>query len=73
MTKLRHYQLSFPEEATEGMNRLAEAFVTLTEACGKKPVAQANGTSARQPAPGAAGSAVYEHERLGTGTVFEVV
>jgi hypothetical protein len=32
MAKLRSYQLSFPEEATEGMNRLAEAFVTLTEA-----------------------------------------
>lgn len=35
MAKLRSYQLSFPEEATEGMNRLAAAFVTLTEACGK--------------------------------------
>src|SRR5262245_11104319 len=33
MTKLRHYQLSFPEEATEGMNRLAEAFITVTQAC----------------------------------------
>ena len=29
MTKLRHYQLSYPEEATEGMNRLAEAFVAM--------------------------------------------
>ena len=29
----RCYQISFPEEATEGMNRLAEAFVTLTDAC----------------------------------------
>lgn len=35
MSKLRHYQLSYPEEATEGMNRLAEAFVTLAEACSK--------------------------------------
>src|SRR5262245_15186992 len=35
MTKLRHYQLSYPEEATEGMNRLAEAFVALAEACSK--------------------------------------
>jgi hypothetical protein len=35
MAKLRCYQLSFPEEATEGMNRLAEAFVTLSEACSK--------------------------------------
>ncbi|MBI1832457.1 MAG: hypothetical protein HYR84_13520 [Planctomycetes bacterium] len=40
MAKLRTYQLSFPEEATEGMNRLAEAFVTLTESVSKKaPVA----------------------------------
>ena len=35
MNKLRTYQLSYPEEATEGMNRLAEAFITLTEACGQ--------------------------------------
>src|SRR5260370_19959622 len=32
MAKLRTYQLSYPEEATEGMNRLAEAFITLAEA-----------------------------------------
>ncbi len=31
MSKLRCYQLSYPEEATEGMNRLAEAFISLTE------------------------------------------
>jgi hypothetical protein len=37
MTRLRHYQLSYPEEATEGMNRLAEAFVTLAETSGKAP------------------------------------
>jgi hypothetical protein len=35
MTRLRTYQLSYPEEATEGMNRLAEAFITLTETCSK--------------------------------------
>jgi hypothetical protein len=35
MQTLRHYQLSYPEEATEGMNRLAEAFVTLAETCGR--------------------------------------
>ena len=35
MTTLRHYQLSYPDEATEGMNRLAEAFVALTETCRK--------------------------------------
>jgi hypothetical protein len=35
MAKLRCYQLSHPEEATEGMNRLAEAFISLTEAASK--------------------------------------
>jgi hypothetical protein len=35
MCTLRNYQLSYPEEATEGMNRLAEAFITLTETCTK--------------------------------------
>jgi hypothetical protein len=37
MAKLRCYQISYPEEATEGMNRLAEAFLTLTELNGKAP------------------------------------
>lgn len=37
MAKLRCYQISYPDEATEGMNRLAEAFLTLTEANGKPP------------------------------------
>lgn len=47
MKKLRGYQLSHPEEATEGMNRLAEAFITLTEACSKKPLEKPapNGTA----------------------------
>src|SRR5688500_6706403 len=31
MAKLRTYQNSHPEEATEGMNRVAQAFGTLTE------------------------------------------
>jgi hypothetical protein len=35
MAKLRCYQLSHPEEATEGMNRLALAFINLTEAATK--------------------------------------
>src|SRR5262249_27032540 len=30
MDKVRHYQLSFPEEATEAMNRLAQALICLT-------------------------------------------
>src|SRR3954451_19409420 len=43
MAKLRCYQLSHPEEATEGMNRLAQAFITLMEAASKKPLAAKNG------------------------------
>lgn len=35
MSKLRCYQLSHPEEATEGMNRVAQAFITLMEAAAK--------------------------------------
>jgi hypothetical protein len=35
MARLRCYQLSHPEEATEGMNRLAQAFISLTEALSK--------------------------------------
>ena len=31
MTKLRAYQIAHPEEATEGMNRVAQAFVQLME------------------------------------------
>lgn len=31
MCKLRCYQISHPEEATEGMNRLAQAFLCITE------------------------------------------
>src|SRR5260370_35579202 len=54
MTKLRHYQLSFPEEATEGMNRLAEAFVALTEACSKNQAAEGTASSAAKPLHGAA-------------------
>src|SRR5260370_11239662 len=56
MTKLRHYQLSYPEEATEGMNRLAEAFVTLAEACSKRPAAEVSPSTAKASANGAAKS-----------------
>jgi hypothetical protein len=35
MSKLRCYQLAHPEEATEGMNRLAQAFICLTESFAK--------------------------------------
>jgi hypothetical protein len=41
MAKLRCYQISYPDEATEGMNRLAEAFLSLTEANGKQPAPEA--------------------------------
>jgi hypothetical protein len=51
MAKLRCYQLSFPEEATEGMNRLAEAFVALTEAASKRAPAPVAPAPEKQPAP----------------------
>ena len=37
MAKLRCYQLSHPEEATEGMNRVAQAFIALIEKHGPRP------------------------------------
>src|SRR5262249_35066454 len=42
---LRCYQLSHPEEATEGMNRVAQAFICLTEALaqGSRVSKEANG------------------------------
>jgi len=50
LAKLRCYQLSHPEEATEGMNRLAQAFISLTEARpAEKPVATA--TALADPPP----------------------
>jgi hypothetical protein len=36
MERLRRYQLTHPEEATEGMNRLAQALVCLTDPVAKK-------------------------------------
>jgi hypothetical protein len=43
MKKLRCYQLSHPEEATEGMNRVAQAFINLIErhAAPVRPASQA--------------------------------
>jgi hypothetical protein len=43
MAKLRGYQLSHPEEATEGMNRLAQAFIQLTE---NRAQTEVNGSAA---------------------------
>jgi hypothetical protein len=57
IAKLRHYQLSYPEEATEGMNRLAEAFVTLAEACAKGPSSGPSPVAMRPAASVAAGAA----------------
>lgn len=53
MARLRCYQLSHPEEATEGMNRLAQAFITLTEAASKAapPATPAATNGASAPAP----------------------
>jgi hypothetical protein len=52
MAKLRCYQLSYPEEATEGMNRLAEAFLTLTEAASKTaPAPPPQPPPEKKPAP----------------------
>src|SRR5205823_2364727 len=45
MKKLRCYQLSHPDEATEGMNRVAQAFVSLIERHGTPP------TNAKSAAP----------------------
>jgi hypothetical protein len=36
LTRLRHYQLNHPEETTEAMNRLAQAFTCLTDPAAKK-------------------------------------
>src|SRR5437763_14069493 len=50
LAKLRCYQLSHPEEATEGMNRLAQAFIALTEVRAvEKPAATA--TALADPPP----------------------
>jgi hypothetical protein len=48
MAKLRCYQLSHPEEATEAMNRVAQAFIALVERHGQRPEARA---AAVQPPP----------------------
>ncbi len=43
MASLRCYQITHPEEATEGMNRVAQAFVTLSESA-VKPAQSMNDT-----------------------------
>ncbi|MBI3411608.1 MAG: hypothetical protein HY040_25040 [Planctomycetes bacterium] len=56
MSKLRCYQLSHPEEATEGMNRVAQAFITLMEAAAK---------AARRAAPAVIATARLPQKRPG--------
>jgi len=49
MAKLRCYQLSYPDEATEGMNRVAQAFICLTDALAKAPALEKkNGEPAKK-------------------------
>src|SRR5437016_14590192 len=43
LAKLRCYQLSHPDQATEAMNRLAQAFLCLTDPAAKKAYDQATG------------------------------
>ena len=55
MAKLRCFQLSHPEEATEGMNRVAQAFISLTETLARAACNQASGNgSVFKPAQDAA-------------------
>lgn len=44
LAKLRCYQISHPEEATEGMNRLAQAFVEVIDACPRETSAATSDT-----------------------------
>lgn len=62
MAKLRCYQLAHPEEATEGMNRVAQAFICLTEALSKAD----SEASQKNKAPGRAnaGAAGVETQKL---------
>jgi hypothetical protein len=50
MARLRCYQLSHPEEATEGMNRLAQALICLSEAASKKSMKPAPPRNGMPPA-----------------------
>ena len=43
LAKLRCYQLSHPDQATEAMNRLAQAFLCLTDPAAKRAYDQATG------------------------------
>jgi len=60
LAKLRCYQISHPEEATEGMNRLAQAFVRLMDGCPKA----AMGGNAPAAAPANAETVVERKTKL---------
>jgi hypothetical protein len=74
MAKLRCYQLSHPDEATEGMNRVAQAFIALVEkhcprsGASRPPVHAATSAPSgdkRTPQPLAVGdTAVGQHAKL---------
>jgi len=49
LAKLRCYQLSNPEQATEAMNRLAQAFMCLTDAEAKKVYDLSSGRNGSRP------------------------
>ena len=76
MAKLRCYQLSHPEEATEGMNRIAQAFIQLTDISAKNGALEtadaktANGlASPAKPAPSPAET--QELQRVGHRTAVD--
>jgi hypothetical protein len=63
MAKLRGYQISHPEEATEGMNRLAQAFVSLSETAARQ--------AAAKPANGAVRARVQDETAVGHKTIVD--
>ncbi len=54
MARLRCYQLSHPEEATEGMNRVAQAFICLTDPLSRQSYSAAGNAAALSPGAGVA-------------------
>jgi hypothetical protein len=59
LDRVRRYQMMYPEEATEAMNLLAQAFVCLTDPAAKKVYDSdlgLNGSTAASPNPGPATS-----------------
>lgn len=72
MGKLRCYQLSHPEEATEGMNRIAQAYICLTENQSKQAYDRTLGMPAARPeetSPGPNGAASVAALKVGAPSV----